>query len=167
MRYQSVNEIEQFSFQDCEMISFQIKEDQISMTLEALLVMPGNSQNSNFTMSYAHTTYVRLQRAKLLSAVKDGYKYYDADGNLIKEEPDRTLSPSEISSLSLLFANSYFYAMAKKSERDGVSTYTMHIELPNKSDDEYDDSVTDSYTLEVSFEKAIFEWDNYLNKAQL
>lgn len=167
MQYKSINEIEQFSFQDCEMISFKAADSQIQMVLEAVLVMPGNSQNPNYTMSYARTTNVRLQKARILSAVKDGYKYYDADGVLMEEVPDTPLSEDEINGLSALFANSYFYAMNKLSEDNSLFTYCMHVEIPIRSEDEYDNTVQDSYTLEVSFENAIFEWDSYLNKAQL
>ena len=74
MGYQSVNELEQFSFEDCRIKKMELLEDIIRMEMEALIVLPFNSQNTNFTESYAGDTVMRLLGAKVTGAVKEGYR---------------------------------------------------------------------------------------------
>lgn len=164
MRFQSINEIEKFSFDDCEIQKFEVQENQIYMELEALIVRPQNSQNTNYTESYAGTTYVRLQEGRLVSVVKEGYRYYDANDCLISEVPDEMLSAAEIEKMIKRLKGALLFVMEKKKEENGVCTYSMRLEFPNQ--EEYDDTVTESYELIVEFKQAIFEWDFYMNRVQ-
>ena len=164
MRFQSINEIEKFSFDDCEIQKFEVQENQIYMELEALIVRPQNSQNTNYTESYAGTTYVRLQEGRLVSVVKEGYRYYDANDCLISEVPDEMLSAAEIEKMIKRLKGALLFDMEKQKEENGVCTYSMRLEFPNQ--EEYDDTVTESYELIVEFKQAIFEWDFYLNRVQ-
>lgn len=164
MRFQSINEIEKFSFEDCEIQKFEVQEKQIYMELEALIVRPQNSQNTNYTESYAGTTYVRLQEGRLLSVVKEGYRYYDANDCLISEVPDEMLSAAEIEKMIKRLKGALLFVMEKQKEENGVCTYSMRLEFPNQ--EEYDDTVTESYELIVEFKQAIFEWDFYMNRVQ-
>lgn len=164
MRFQSINEIEKFSFEDCEIQKFEVQEKQIYMELEALIVRPQNSQNTNYTESYAGTTYVRLQEGRLLSVVKEGYRYYDANDCLISEVPDEMLSAAEIEKMIKRLKGALLFDMEKQKEENGVCTYSMRLEFPNQ--EEYDDTVTESYELIVEFKQAIFEWDFYMNRVQ-
>lgn len=164
MRFQSINEIEKFSFEDCEIQKFEVQEKQIYMELEALIVRPQNSQNTNYTESYAGTTYVRLQEGRLLSVVKEGYRYYDANDCLISEVPDEVLSAAKTEKLIKRLKGALLFDMEKQKEENGVCTYSMRLEFPNQ--EEYDDTVTESYELIVEFTQAIFEWDFYMNRVQ-
>lgn len=164
MGFQSINEIENFSFEDCVIGRFEILEDQIRMVLEALIVKPHNSQNKNFTESYAGTMTVRLQGGKVVSAAKEGYKCYNADEVLISEVPDEPLTIDETKELAKTFGDAMLFAMDKIQEENGVFTYSLRVEFPNK--EEYDDSVTDTYELIVEFAQAIFEWEYYMNRVQ-
>ena len=96
MGFQSVNELEQFSFQDAQIKDFQVSEGVIFFELEAVIVKARNSQNANFTDSYAGTLSMRLLGGKIQKAVKEGYKYYDANDVLVEEIPDESLSEEEI-----------------------------------------------------------------------
>ena len=95
MGFKSVNEIEKFTFDDCVISSFKVNEAGIILVLEALIVDSNNSQNTNYTESYADTTTVRLLDGKIISAKKDGYRYYDANEVLMEEVPDTVLSDVE------------------------------------------------------------------------
>lgn len=161
MKYKSVNEIEKFSFEDCVINKFEVKEDRINLELDALIVKQDNSQNTNYTESYAGTTQVRLIGGKILSAIKEGYKYYNADDVLLKETPDEPLTQEQILELAKTCQGAYLFSMMKKEERDGIYIYSIGIEF---ADDE--GVMSDSYQLEVTFENAIFQWDFYMNRVQ-
>ena len=162
MGFQSVNEIEQFNFDDCYVTEFEVSESQIDLLLEALIVRKNNSQNSNFTESYAATTGLKLSGGKIISGVKDGFKYYNADDVLIKEVPDEPLSEEQILEFPKLAVGAYLYQMEKEKEESGLYYYNMGFEFV----DESDNTMGDSYRLLVSFEKAVFTWERYMNRVQ-
>ncbi|MBE5959726.1 MAG: hypothetical protein E7254_12830 [Lachnospiraceae bacterium] len=158
MRYKSVDEINNFSFRDCELIEFEVNPEGIKLQVEALIVLPDNSQNSNFTESYAGTTEIRLVGGSITSAVKDGYKYYNADDVLIKEVPDTPLTDTEIISVLKNIKSAYLYKVEKNS-----NSYTLSIEF---SDEDDYNTALDSYTLKIQADKDIVEWDIYMNRVQ-
>lgn len=161
MQYKSINEIEKFSFEDCVISKFEVMDDMLDLELEALIVKPDNSQNTNYTESYAGTTTVRLKGGKILAGVKDGYKYYNANDELIKEIPDESLTEEQILKLAKTCKGAYLFSMEKKEERENAYFYSIGIEFADEKN-----TMADSYQLEVVFEKAVFEWDFYMNRVQ-
>ncbi|MDO4942097.1 MAG: hypothetical protein Q4E73_04545 [Lachnospiraceae bacterium] len=164
MGFESINEIDQFSFDDCVIKKFEVQEGQLYLELEALIVKARNSQNTNFTESYAGPTTVRLKEGSILSGIKEGYKYYDANGTLLEETPDRKLTDEELQVLPKQCEDVYLFSMEKDKEEDGKFTYYMEIEFP--SEDEYDNAITDTFELKVEFEKAVFSWEFYMNRVE-
>lgn len=161
MKYKSINEIEKFSFEDCMISRFEIRNDMLYLEVEALIVRADNSQNTNYTESYAGKTIIRMVDGKILSGVKDGYRYYNANDELIKETPDESLTEGQILELARACQGAYLFSMVKKEEKDNLYFYSMGIEFADE-----ENTMEDSYQLEVSFEKAIFEWDFYMNRVQ-
>ena len=162
MKFKSVNELENFSFDDCQVINFQISEEQIKLEVEALIVKPNNTQNTNFTESYADITEIRLIGAKIISAVKEGYKYFTADDELITEVLDEPLSKQSIRELTQKCSGAYLFSVERQYSDEGFK-YLFSIEF---SDEEEYNAVSDSYRFEIEFEKSIVEWDRYLNRVQ-
>lgn len=162
MGFQSINEIEKFSFEDCRICKFQTEGNQIYMELEALIVKPDNSQNANYTESYAGTTKVKLAGGKILSGIKDGYKYYDANDVLQKEVPDEPMTEEQLQQFPKQCQGAFLFSLEKEKQEDNLYYYHMGIEF----EDEEDNTTADSYQLEVCFEKAVFTWEQYLNRVQ-
>ena len=79
MAYKSMDEIEQFRFDDCQIDSFRTIGQDLILEVEALIVRANNSQNTNYTESYADTTRISLHGGRLEKVVKDGYRYYEAN----------------------------------------------------------------------------------------
>ena len=165
MAFKSVDEIFNFDFQDATVNNVKINDEGISFNLEALIVESENSQNENFTKSYAGTTKVKLESGKIISAIRDGYRQYDANDKLINEVEDTVLDKDQA---KLIFKNvngAYLYAMDLCPEStDELFVYNICIEFPNE--EEYDTSVTKSYQFKVSFIHSTFSWDNYMNRVQ-
>ena len=162
MGYQSVDEIEKFSFEDCKISRFQVREKQIDMELEALIVKPDNSQNTNYTESYAGTTVAKFTGGKILSGVKDGYKYYNANDVLIKAVPDEPMTPEQLEKFPKTCEGAFLFSLVKTKEEVNIYYYEMGIVF----EDVEDNTVADSYQLTISFEKAVFTWEQYLNRVQ-
>ena len=58
--YKSVDELEHFRFDDCQIDTFAVTENGVELMVEALIVRADNSQNTNYTESYAGTTKIRI-----------------------------------------------------------------------------------------------------------
>ncbi len=163
MGFKSVNEIEKFTFDDCVVQSFKVNEAGIILVLEALIVDSNNSQNTNYTESYADTTTVRLLEGKIISAKKDGYRYYDANEVLMEEVPDTVLNDEEIKNIINTCEGSYLYYIEKDVDNENdENIYNIGLEFI----DEEDNTAADSYEIKVSFKEAIFTWERYLNRVQ-
>lgn len=163
MGFKSVNEIEKFTFDDCVISSFKVNEAGIILVLEALIVDSNNSQNTNYTESYADTTTVRLLDGKIISAKKDGYRYYDANEVLMEEVPDTVLSDVETENIIKICEGAYLYYMEKDADNESSENiYNIGLEFT----DEEDNTAADSYEIKVSFKEAIFAWERYLNRVQ-
>lgn len=162
MAFQSIDELEQFRYDDCVIGEMVVEDTQIKMTVDALIVARNNSQNTNFTESYADTTSIRLQGGKIIAAVKDGYKYYDANDVLLKEIPDSPLDEEMIAAFPKMCEGAYMYSVDKEDDVDGKSCYTFGFEFI----DQEENAMGDSYRLTISFDKAIVSWDRYMNRVQ-
>lgn len=163
MGFKSVNEIEKFTFDDCVVQSFKVNEAGIILVLEALIVDSNNSQNTNYTESYADTTTVRLLEGKIISAKKDGYRYYDANEVLMEEVPDTVLNDEEIKNIINTCEGSYLYYIEKDVDNENdENIYNIGLEFI----DEEDNTAADSYEIKISFSEAIFTWERYLNRVQ-
>lgn len=164
MSFKAVDEIYNFDFQDAQIFNAKFG-DGISFELEALIVEPENTQNENFTKSYAGTTKVRLVDGRITGGCKDGYKRYDANNKLLEEVDD---SPMDEDALKLILksgSGAYLYAMdANPDSEEGNYSYTLNLEFPSK--EAYDNIGGVSYQVSVKFTKAIFEWDKYMNRVQ-
>lgn len=162
MSYVSVNEIDRFKYDDCVLESFEVSDRGICLTLEALIVEKNNSQNANYTESYAGTTMARFVQGKVLGAIKDGYRYYDANEVLQREVPDTELSDEETGELIKKCPGTYLSSIDKTEEKDGLIYATLGIEFV----DETENTMADSYQIQIVYEKAIFEWEHYMNRVQ-
>jgi hypothetical protein len=164
MGYQSVNEVENFSFEDCQISSVQIGEEYLEFEVEALIIKPNNSQNKNYTESYAGTTKIRFQGGRLLSGIKDGYKYYDANEVLQSETPDEELTMEQLLAMLKRSSGAYLYGIQLRRQEDGTFYYTMGVEFV--SEEAYDTTPSDSYQLEVVCEQFTVSWESYMNRVQ-
>lgn len=159
MGFQSVNELEHFSFQDARIKKFEVTQEHIFFELEAVIVKGNNSQNSNFTDSYAGTLSMCLLGGKIQKAVKEGYKYYDANDVLVEEVPDSPLSPEEIDKLIKGSKDYYLFDVVKVEDSQNETGHFLYL-FGMDADEET------SYWFQIEFDKSIMEWEKYMNRVQ-
>ncbi|MGX8688100.1 MAG: hypothetical protein ACSW8K_09940 [bacterium] len=162
MKFQSVNELKYFDFQDCRVISAALTGSVLSFTTQALIVRRGNSQNRQPFDSYAGEALISFEGVRILKAVKEGYKRYTADDVLVEEVPDRELTEAERKDLGALLKDAYFYEAEKDHFEDGQTVYALEFESPG--DDLYDVLDTDNYGLLITFDRVVVSWDQYMNR---
>lgn len=165
MKFHSVNELENFSFRDAVIGLFEEREQRILLEVEALIVKGSNSQNSRFYDSYADTTQINLVDGHIVSAVKEGFRYYNADGVLQKEVPDEPLTEEQMKELLASCRGAYLFAMERKADTpDGLFYYSLGIEFGDDSDGTL--TMGDSFWLEVTCSAAEVDWERYMNRVE-
>ncbi len=165
MKYKAIDEMEHFGFRDAKIIEFERSDAGLKLVLEAVIVKANNSQNSNYTDSYAGELTMRLVGGKIQKGVREGYKYYDANDVLVEEVPDTPLTEDEITALLAGAKDDYLFDVAKVNDAEnktGHFLYLFGIDVPGESDE---DEIV-SYWLQIEFAQSILEWDRYMNRVQ-
>lgn len=157
MSFCSVNETSKFGYNDCIIVKSEIREDGIKFELEALIVRANNSQNTNYTDSYAGETCCYMKNGKIKSFVKAGYKYYDANDNLIEEKPDEELKLTNKEAEALL---TEIYMSELEKNDDG--TYTVVAEVISEDISEN----VDVYIITIECDEVEMTWEHYMNRVQ-
>lgn len=159
MKFKSVDELENFNFQDAQIEKIEKQENGLALTLEAVIVKAKNSQNANFTDSYAGTLLMRLENGNIQKAVKEGYKYYNANDELIEEVADTPLSEEEIDELIIKSKGYYLFDVVKVEDDQNTTGHFLYL-FGIDADEET------SYWFQIEFDKSIVEWDRYMNRVQ-
>ena len=152
--FKSIDETDRFSYEDCVLTDMEKAEDGLILDVVALIVKENNSQNTNFTESYAGPSKIKFVGGKILKLIKVGYKYYNADGLLIKSVPDELVEESEWASLFKSFPGNYLPYIGI-----GNDCYDIEIEMS-----EEDGTQGNSYIIVVDASSVIITWDKYLNR---
>lgn len=159
MSYTTENELETFGFKDAYITKVDIKENQITFTLEGVIVKGENKNNTQYTDSYAKDLSITLYQSKIERAYKEGFKYYNANDELIKEVPNEDLSVEDFEKLLKSLEEPYLYAVSKVSG-EGPFVYEFGIE------ERLEMEAGNTYWFQASFEKSITTFEGFLNRVQ-
>ena len=161
MSFKSINEVDNFRYDDCCIIRRKNTESDIVLEVEALIVKSNNSQNSNYTESYADITQINFKNGSIVMGIKDGMKKYDANDNLIEEIEDVILDDSSLSQVCNNLGGMYLQGIERIKDTDD---YVLFLEKANE--DQYDTLPSDSYQIKIHCDEVIISWDRYLNRVQ-
>ncbi len=164
MKYESLNELHTFCFDDCVLNKFELSENEIHLEVEALQVRPKNSQNTNFTLSYAGPSVITLYNAKIASAVKEGYRYLNANGDVISETPDMPIGEAGMKTFLHSCQGVYLFSLEEDRRKGNVNVYSMEIEFPGE--DDFDTAHNECYEVIVEFTDARVSWDFFQNRVE-
>lgn len=156
MKFKCVNEMEQLSFDDAEINELKVDEKIIQFTFNGAIIKAGNSQNSRFQDMYCGEVILQLKNAEIARFVKEGLKYYDANGVLLKEVPDEDVpAPAQGAVLKRISGGTVF-TVVDATQESGYA-YEFGVDVP-KEDDEED---TDTFWLCVRCEETKAMWERY------
>lgn len=156
MSFISKNELNKFKFDDCVLCELTRDKSGMKLTLDALIVKANNSQNSNYTDSYADTAVCTLKNVEVIALLKEGYNHYDADDNLIEEIPDEPIAPSDYPEMFKSWEGAY---LCRFELEDGE--YVLEFETTDEVG-----AIGDSYELHLTADSITFTWEKYLNRVQ-
>lgn len=159
--FNAINEVDNFRYDDCRIIRRKNTESDIVMEVEALIVRSGNSQNSNYTESYADVTQICFEKGSVVKGIKDGLKRYDANEKLIEEVPDKELTEESLNEVWNNLGGLYLQGIEQIKNSD---EYVLFIEKANE--DRYDTLPSDTYQIKICCDRVSISWERYLNRVQ-
>lgn len=161
MSFVSINEIESFRYDDCYIIGRKDTGSDMVLEVKALIVKGDNSQNANFTDSYADVAQIILKKGSIVKGIKDGIKRYDADGKLIEEIEDVILDNDNLSQLCNNLEGMYLQEIERVNDTDDYVIFTERA-----SDEPYETFSSDTYQIKVHCDGITIRWDRYLNRVE-
>lgn len=161
MKFKCINEMEQICFDDSEIIEFKMQGRQMEFTFNGALIKAGNSQNARLQNMYCNTIILQLENAEIVRIMKEGMKYYDADGNLQKEIPDEDVPALAQSAVLKRIAKGKMFTVVTAKTDSGFA-YEFGIDVPQEEDAEE----VDTFWLCVICEKTVAAWERYSSPAE-
>lgn len=155
--FKSINEIDKFRYDDCVINKMIIDELGITLSVNALIVRADNSQNANYTESYADTTKIELPGGSIDKVVRDGCRVYDANDVLLKEIPD------EVVDINSEKWDKYFEGQYLIGIRNADGEIVLEIEI-------YDAEgygISDSFSVYIKCDDICMQWEKYLNRVSM
>lgn len=147
MKYKTIDELGHFLFSEAHIDQAMATPDSFCLILDNVTILPENSRNRDIRQMRANQLHLTIF-GSLLSFVEEGYRVYDANGNLKEQILDRTLKPEE-------------YAKGLKSLSD-LTVYSIE-----KNGSVYEISVDGedhTFLLKIKGTGDLQEWDRFLNK---
>lgn len=170
MKYVSKNELNTLRFDDCILKKMEINEENMKLLVEALIILSGNSQNTNYTDSYAGEAVIEISNARLTKVIKEGYKRYDANDVLMEEIPDTVMDTD--ADYPGLFKEQYLISLKEAespkddSQKDDSQKDGRYLTFEVEMTDEDPSVITDVYEMTVEYSDVTVSWDRYLNRVQ-
>ncbi len=148
MNYKTIDEIANFNFSETYIEDLQITSGFFHMILDDVKIKPENSCNRDIREMRANNLFFKIEDAVIESLVEEGYKVYDANGNLREAFEDVVVAEKERLNVMKEFADGNLYSLEKQGNK-----YIFTIDAPNER----------TYSLTVSGSHDVEEWDRFLN----
>lgn len=161
MKFRCTNEMEQLCFDDSEIQELKLEERQMEFTFNGAMIKAGNSQNARFQDMYSNTIVLQLENTEIVRIMKEGMKYYDANGVLQKEIPNEDVPAPAQTAVIKRLAKGKVFTVVTAAVESGFA-YEFGIDVPQKEDEEE----VDTFWLCVTCEKTIAKWERYSSPAE-
>ncbi|MGN0131865.1 MAG: hypothetical protein ACI4AA_05450 [Lachnospiraceae bacterium] len=154
MRFQTINALHLFNFEEVTVKQLEAREDSVTVVMEALIVKGNNPNNEECVDRFADTANVRFLDGRIMKIIKEGYKYYDADNKLLEEKPDSTIPETEYESLLKQCKDVWLFDIVASGQEDDRYEYQLGIDLNEE----------DTYWITIQCAETIVEWEKFKNK---
>ena len=148
MKYHTINELRNFNFKEAYIAQICAVSGMFEIVFDNVTILPENSCNRDIREMRANELVLKISDPVIEAFVEEGYKVYDANGNLKKKNEDVVILPENYAD--------------KFKELEGCEVYSVEQETGW-----YIISVdTEDHTflLRVSGSGDTEEWDRFLNK---
>lgn len=138
MSYETRNELKGFGFDQAQVGNVQIMDGIFHLVLDNVMILPENSCNRDIRMMRCNELLLTIEQPEIKEVVEEGYKLYDANGNLREEFEDRTVEPADYSKVWEQILGGEVYSITHEGSYklviDGVNERTYSITLNGRAD---------------------------------
>lgn len=156
MRFQAVDEMRQFSFDDSVITELKLTGRQAEFTLAGATVRAGNSQNSRYQDMPCGEILLQFENARIARLMKEGMKYYDAEGVLQREIPDEDVPVPAQDAILRRLSKGRIFTVVEDTVEHGYAC-EFGIDVPQEQDEEE----VDTFWLCLTFDRFTALWDRY------
>lgn len=148
MSYRTENEFTHFKFSDVHVSDIMMSFGTFKICLDNVIIKSENSCNRDIRDMRTNGLVLKLEDADIISFVKEGFKTYDADGNLKSATPDEEIEESDYIETFNNFLDGYAFLIEKENQN-----YTFV----------FDGTDERTYTMIISASKDVCEWERFMN----
>ena len=146
-KYNTINEFSHFSFGEAVIGDIQITEGMFRAVIDNVKILPENSCNRDIRTMRTNELLLKLDEAKIITLVEEGYREYDADGNLKHTYEDVAVEPDHYKQKEEVLIEGTIYELTLS---DGVYSFVI------------DGTDERTYTLKVSAGGDEESWNRFL-----
>ena len=131
MKFRTENEFTHFKFSDVHVSDIMMSFGTIKICLDNVIITADNDMRTNGLI-------LKLSDANIISFIREGFKTYDADGNLKSTTADEEIEETDYLDTFNNFLDGYAYLIEKENENytfvfDGTEerSYTLIVPASN------------------------------------
>lgn len=148
MNYRTNNELEHFDFADAYIADIQVTSGFFHMILDNVTILPENSCNRDIRQMRTNQLLLKIEKASVESIIEEGFKVYDADGNLKDSYEDVEIEKENYFNVIKTFLGGMMYSLTKNENE-----YCFTIDAENER----------TYNMCVSGDGDVEEWDKFFS----
>lgn len=146
-KYNTMNEFAHFDFSEAVIGDIQLAEGMFRAVIDYVKILPENSCNRDIRTMRTNELLLKLDDAKLVTLVEEGYREYDADGNLKNTYEDIVVNPDQYKQKEEVLVEGTIYELQLA---DGVYSFVI------------DGTDERTYTLKVAAGGDEESWNRFL-----
>ena len=121
-KYNTMNEFAHFDFSEAVIGDIQLAEGMFRAVIDNVKILPENSCNRDIRTMRTNELLLKLDDAKLVTLVEEGYREYDADGNLKNIYEDIVVNPDQYKQKEEVLVEGTIYELQLA---DGVYSFVI------------------------------------------
>ncbi|MEE1029012.1 MAG: hypothetical protein UH211_10080 [Agathobacter sp.] len=148
MKFTTKNEFDHFDFTELHVNEVEYTGETFRICIDDVGILPENSKNTDIRKMRANGLILSILDANIIDFIEEGYKIYDANGNLQTTEEDVIIDASDYKKIFDYFVDCYSFEITKNDNE-----YTFVIDGNNER----------TYCIKMTGSSDMQEWDKFLN----
>ena len=134
MKFRTENEFTHFKFSDVHVSDIMMSFGTFKICLDNVIIKADNSKNRDIRDMRTNGLILKLSDANIISFVREGFKTYDADGNLKSTTADEEIEETDYLDTFNNFLDGYAYLIEKENENynfvfDGTDEFSVRSRI--------------------------------------
>ena len=140
-KYNTVNELNHFTFAEAVIGDIQMTDGMFRAVIDNAKILPENSCNRDIRTMRTNELLLKLDEAQIVALAEEGYREYDADGNLKHTYEDVVVEPDQYKQKEEVLTEGTIYELKLADGEyrfviDGTDDRTYTLQVAASGDEE-------------------------------